>query len=104
MAKKTASKRTLSKVEKFYIEKNCGASTLESISKDIGCPEDVISTYYNECIDRIEKSNTIDKLMNVNSKSGFAVMTKQASEKGDATRKTKNQKSAEHIHRIRDIS
>lgn len=104
MAKKTSTKKTLSKVEKFYIEQNCRVSTLEAISKDMGCDQEIISPYYSECVDKIEKSNTIDKLMNVNTKSGFAVMTKEASEKGDATRKKKDQKKVEHIHKIRDIS
>ena len=100
MAKKTA-KRNLSKVEKFYIEQNCSNSTLEEISKDIGCSQNIASSYYTECLDKIEKADTIDKLMNVNTKSGFAVMTKEASEKGDATKTRKNQKAAEHIHKIR---
>ena len=100
MDKKTA-KRNLSKVEKFYIEQNCSNSTLEEISKDIGCPQNIASSYYKECVDKAEKGDTIDKLMNVNTKSGFAVMTKEASEKGDATKTRKNQKAAEHIHKIR---
>lgn len=101
MTKRKTTQKTLSKVEKFYIEENCINTTLESISKDMGYAEEIVSPYYTECLDKIKKSDTIDKLMNVNTKSGFAVMTREASEKGDATRKKKDQKAVEHIHKIR---
>lgn len=102
MAKKTTLKKELSKVEKFYIENNINTMELSDICNDLGCDLSTASKYYDECIDRLKKADTIDKLMIVNSKAGYAVMSKEASSKGESTkRKNSNGQSSEHIHKIR---
>ena len=101
MAKKKLVKRTLSKVEKFYIEKNCSNHALSEICKDLGCAENVASSYYSECLANIKKADTIDKLMVVDSKNGYAVMTKEASEKGETTKPERTVRlDTSHIHKI----
>jgi hypothetical protein len=102
MAKKKLVKRTLSKVEKFYIEKNCYNHTLTEICKDLGCAENIASSHYEECLANIKKADTIDKLMVVDSKNGYAVMTKEASEKGEKTKPERTVRlDTSHIHKIR---
>jgi len=102
MAKRTASKKELSKIEKFYIEKNCGNMDIEEICNDISCDKTVASKYYNECVDKAQKADTIDKMMVVDSKNGYTVMTKGASEKGEKTRRSEPNKAlSKHIHKIR---
>lgn len=102
MAKKKTVKRVLSKVEKFYIEKNCSTSSLTDLCNDIGCPESIVSAFYNECLDRLKRQDTIDKLMISDKKNGCMVMTKEASEKGDATKPQRTVKlDTNHIHKIR---
>lgn len=102
MAKKTASKKELSKVEKFYIEKNCGNMDIEDICSDLSCDKTIASKYYDECVDKAQKADTIDKMMIVDSKNGCTVMTKGASEKGDKTRRSEPSKAlSKHIHKIR---
>ena len=59
MAKKKLVKRTLSKVEKFYIEKNCSNNALSEICKDLGCAENVASSYYSECLANIKKAEIL---------------------------------------------
>jgi hypothetical protein len=102
MAKKKVTVRQLSKAEKFYIENNCQSLNIEDICKDIECPVSIASEYYKNCLDKIKKADTIDKLMVVDKKNGYTVMTKGASEKSETTRKKGSNKSlTEHIHRIR---
>ncbi len=91
----------LSKAEKFYVDSNCGILSLEELCSDLGCEISYIEKYYNECVDKNSRSNTIDKLMIVNSKSGYAIMSKEASEKGESTRKRSQPPLSEHIHKIR---
>lgn len=91
----------LSKAEKFYIENNCKSLSLDQLCEDLKCPSKSIEKYYNECIESHKKADTIDKLMIVNSKGGYAIMSKEASEKGEATRKRTKPPLSEHIHRIR---
>lgn len=102
MAKKKTTSRTLSKVERFYIEKNCSQMSLTDICNDIGCSETIASKHYSECVDKIKNANTIDKLMVIDSKNGYAVMTKEASEKGEATKPQRTVRlDTNHIHKIR---
>lgn len=102
MAKKKVTVRQLSKAEKFYIENNCNELTMQEICNDLECKEDIVSIYYNECLDNFKKKDTIDKMMNVNSKAGYAVMSKEASEKGETTKRSDPNKSlSKHIHKIR---
>ena len=102
MAKRISQKKQLSKVEKFYIEKNCGNMNIEEICNDISCDKTVASKYYEECVDKAQKTDTIDKMMIVDSKNGCTVMTKGASEKGEKTRRSEPNKSlSKHIHKIR---
>lgn len=91
----------LSKAEKFYIESNCIELSLAEIQADLKSDSSTIENYYNDCLDRKKNENTIDKLMIVNSKSGYTVMSKEASEKGEATRKKSTPPLSNHIHRIR---
>jgi hypothetical protein len=102
MAKRKINQRELSKAEKFYIENNCKKLSLEEVCRDLECEEGLVSTFYNECLDSLKNKDTIDKLMIVNSKAGYAVMSKEASSKGESTRR-KNISSpvSEHIHKIR---
>lgn len=104
-ARKTKSRkiveRELSVVEKFYIQHNCKTLDLETICKDINNYSLKVKAFLNECLENLDRSDTIDKLMNVNSKSGYAVMTKEASEKGDATKKRGKAPDTKHIHKIR---
>jgi hypothetical protein len=102
MAKRKVTKRELSKAEKFYVESNCKKISLEEICDDLECKEDVVSAFYNECLDDLKNKDTIDKLMIVNSKAGYAVMSKEASSKGESTKRPSNNKHlSEHIHKIR---
>ena len=102
MAKRISQKKQLSKVEKFYIEKNCGNMNIEEICNDISCDKTVASKYYDECVDKAQKTDTIDKMMIVDSKNGCTVMTKGASEKGEKTRRSEpNKVLSKHIHKIR---
>jgi hypothetical protein len=91
----------LSKVEKFSIENNCKSLSLDQLCDDLKCSAESIEKYYNECIEGQKRADTIDKLMIVNSKGGYAIMSKEASEKGEATRKRTSPPLSEHIHRIR---
>lgn len=90
----------LSKIEKFYIENNFKKFSIDELSEDLGRSPEHIEKFFNECVDNSQKSDTIDKLMIVNSKRGYAVMSKEASERGEAT-KTKSTVPADHIHKIR---
>jgi len=103
--KRTVSKTKeieLSKAEKFYIEQHCRTLDLETICKDINNHSVKVKAFLHECIEKSEKEDTIDKLMVVDSKNGYAVMTKGASEKGEKTRKREPSKSlTQHIHKIR---
>lgn len=102
MTKKKTVKRVLSKVEKFYVEKNCSISSLTDLCNDIGCPESIVSKFYNECLDKLKKQDTIDKLMITDKKNGCKVMTKEASEKSDATKPQRTVRlDTNHIHKIR---
>jgi len=102
MAKKRTTKRTLSKAEKFYITNKCATSSLEEVSRDLECPESVISEFYTECLDNLKMRDTIDNLMIKDKKNGCTVMTKEASEKGEATRKSRTVRNdTNHIHKIR---
>jgi len=103
--KRTASKTKepeLSKAEKFYIEQNCRVLDLETICKDIENDSLKVKAFLHDCIEKSKKEDTIDKLMIVDSKNGYAVMTRGASEKGEKTRKREPNKSlSQHIHKIR---
>ena len=102
MAKKTTVKPALSKVEKFYIENNSDLS-VEEICKDIKKNEKLVSEYHSQCLEKTKQADTIDKLMVVDSKNGYAVMTKEASEKGEKTRTQRSSpRDKNHIHKIRD--
>lgn len=92
----------LSKAEKFYIENNFQRLSIDELCGDLECTAEKIEKYYNECVDRAKSADTIDKLMIVNSKSGYAIMSKEASEKGEATRKRSVLPTANHIHKIRN--
>jgi len=91
----------LSKVHKFYIESKCSAMTLSDISSDLGLDESIVSSYYYECKNKASNDFTVDKLMNINSKRGYAVMSKEASEIGDASKKRATKRDTKHIHKIR---
>ena len=91
----------LSKAEKFYVENNCKSLSLDQLCEDLKCWAESIEKYYNQCLENNKKADTIDKLMIVNSKGGYAIMSKEASEKGEATRKRTTPPLSEHIHRIR---
>jgi hypothetical protein len=91
----------LTKADQFYVENKCGELSLEQMSNDLNYPSSVIESYYNQCLDKKKKADTIDKLMVVNSKNGYAVMTKEASEKGEENRRRSSQPPENHIHRIR---
>lgn len=102
MAKKRVTKRTLSKAEKFYITNKCATCSLEEVSRDLECPESVVSAFYSECLDELKRKDTIDNLMIKDKKNGCTVMTKEASEKGENTRKSRSiRKDTNHIHKIR---
>jgi hypothetical protein len=101
MAKAKKQTHDLCIVEKFYIEHNCHKMTLESICEDLKCSPEYAEAYYKECLDKVKRPDTIDKLMMVNSKRGYAIMSKEASERGEATKKTATRPLSEHIHRIR---
>lgn len=96
-------KEPLDKVTKFYIQNHCKSLSVEQLCEDTAIADkSAVEAYYNECLDKIEKQNTIDKFMNVNTKQGYAVMTQEASEKGESGKKTKTTpKSNAHIHKIR---
>ena len=91
----------LSKVQKFYVESKCSSMTLSDVSSDLGLDQSLVSSYYDECKTKAEKDFTVDKLMNINSKRGYAVMSQEASEKGDATKKAPAKRDTSHIHKIR---
>lgn len=92
----------LDKVTKFYIEKNCNELSLDQICADTQLDKNSIESYYHACLDNEKKNDTIDKLMSVNTKKGYAVMTKEASEKGEQNKQNPNRRNkTEHIHKIR---
>lgn len=92
----------LSKAEKFYIEQNCNTLDLETICKDIGNDSLQVKAFLHDCIEKSKKEDTIDKLMIVDSKNGYAVMTRGASEKGEKNRRREPNKAlSQHIHKIR---
>ena len=91
----------LSKVQKFYIESKCSSMTLSDICSDLGLDKSVVSSYYDECKNKATNDFTVDKLMNINSKRGYAVMSKEASERGDASKKQATKTDPNHIHKIR---
>jgi hypothetical protein len=102
MAKRKLIKRELSKAEKFYIDNNCKTLSLKEICNDLECTEDLAVSFYNECLDSLKNKDTIDKMMVVDSKNGYAVMTKGASEKSEKTRRSEPSKAlSKHIHKIR---
>lgn len=102
MAKVSKSKTIeLTKADKFYIDNKCDQLSLAEISSDLGYSESTVEGYYTQCLDKVKKADTIDKLMVVNSKNGYAVMTREASEKGESTRKKSTVPPANHIHKIR---
>ena len=93
----------LSKIEKFYIENNCRASTLEDLCKEIKKSKQLVEKYYKECVDKQQSEDkiTADKLMNVNSKQGYAIMSREASEFGEQNRTAREVKTPSHIHKIK---
>jgi hypothetical protein len=101
-SKKSVKQSELSVAEKFYIEYNCKSLSLETMSENLECDEDRIKDFYNECVDKQNSSHTIDKLMAINSKRGYAIMTKEASEKGEATKGKSRSPLSNHIHKIKD--
>jgi hypothetical protein len=91
----------LSVAEQFYIEEHCTKMSLETICEQLNCDSDRISDFYTAAVDKRNSMSTIDTLMTVNHKRGYAIMTKEASEKGDATKSGKAAPLSEHIHKIR---
>lgn len=91
----------LSKVQKFYIESKHSSMTLSDVSSDLGLDKSVVSSYYDECKNKATNNFTVDKLMNINSKRGYAVMSQEASEKGDASKRQAKKTDTNHIHKIR---
>jgi hypothetical protein len=101
MAKSKKTTDDLSVVEKFYIENHCSKLTLESICTDLNREQENVEAYYNECLDRQKSADTIDKLMIVNSKKGYAIMSREASERSETKKRSETNSLSEHIHRIR---
>lgn len=111
MAKKATRSRTenapkkgsveLTKVERFYIEKNT-SSSVESVAKDLGRPVDQIKEYYQKALTERKNNDKITafKLMNHNPEKGYAVMTQEAAslEKPETQSKPS---TTNHIHKIR---
>jgi hypothetical protein len=100
--KKSNKPAPLSVVEKFYIENNCKSLSLETISETLESNEDRVKEFYAECVDKQNSSFTVDKLMTINSKRGYAIMTKEASEKGEATKSAGRSPLSTHIHQIKN--
>lgn len=101
MAKSKKSLDELSVVEKFYIENHCSKLTLEAICTDLNREQESVEGYYNECLDKQKSGDTIDKLMIVNSKKGYAIMSREASERSETKKGSGKNPLSEHIHRIR---
>lgn len=92
----------LSKADLFYIKTKCLEMSIDDISKDLGLLNEFIEDYYNKCVaEKTAESLRADKLMNVSTKKGFAVMSQAASEKIDGRRKVASLGNAQHIHKIR---
>lgn len=92
----------LSLIEKFYIENNCNALSLDTISEHLASNEDRVREFFAECVDKQNRMFTVDKLMTVNSKRGYAIMTKEASEKGESTKSAGRSPLSAHIHQIKN--
>lgn len=95
--------KPLSKIEKFYIENTCSDKTVEDLCKEISKSKQLVQDYYQECLTKkqTESKMTADKLMNVNSKQGYAIMSKEASEFGEQNRTAREVKTPSHIHKIK---
>lgn len=96
MAKK--SKETpLTEVEEFYIEGNCCSKTLKEIASDLGRTQVSIKEFYEEALNSQKDTEEEDEkpagdgransLMGRDENKRCVVMTKAASEVGDASRK-----------------
>lgn len=125
MPKKRATK-PLTKAERFYIEQHCVSSDAETVAKDLRRSQSVIQKYYDQCLTKREQADTIEvdgqtseaetqesegnitagDLMVSNKQRGYTVMTREASEVGEANRKrTDNILSGKlkgHIRNIKD--
>lgn len=118
MPKKRATK-PLTKAERFYIEQHCVSSDAETVAKDLRRSQSVIQKYYDQCLTKREQADTIEvetqesegnitagDLMVSNKQRGYTVMTREASEVGEANRKrTDNVMSGKlkgHIKNIKD--
>jgi hypothetical protein len=102
MSNKKTKPAPLSVVEKFYIENHCKTLSLETISENLECSEDRVKDFYTESVDKQNSSFTVDKLMAINSKRGYAIMTKEASEKGEANKSAGRSPLSTHIHQIKN--
>jgi hypothetical protein len=102
MAKKTY----VNEVDGFYIMNNRQTMTLEELSKKLKITSDLIRQYIDE---RIDTKTTIpikpDRVGHMFAKTGGAViMTKGASELGDAAKMKSTPNQAGHIHKIRETN
>ena len=97
-------KGPLSKVEKFYIEKNID-SDVETISKDLGRSSSIVTKYIeNHCSKSDPRIINVGNLMAKKEDRGVTIMTEAASSASDANkdvkRKTASPSWEESIHKI----
>lgn len=108
--------RRFSDVERFFID-NCDLP-IETMARKLKTKVGVVQHYIDwrekqkalkeedeteEVVEEKPKRGTIDELMIKIPKRGVVVMTKVASEKGDATRKEgRNERTEKNIHKIRE--
>lgn len=100
MAKKTY----VNEVDGFFIMNNRQTMSLEELSKKLKITTDLIRQYIDE---RIDTKTTMpikpDRISHMFAKNGGAViMTKGASEMGDAAKTKTTINQAGHIHKIRE--
>jgi hypothetical protein len=97
-------KGPLSKVEKFYIEKNID-SDVETISKDLGRSSSIVFKYIeNNCSKSDPRIINVGNLMAKKEERGVTIMTESASAASDANKKFKKKSSPswqESIHKIK---
>ena len=99
-------KGPLSKVEKFYIEKNI-ESDIETISKDLGRTSAIVSKYIEENWPKTDpRIINVNNLMAKNEDRGVTIMTENASAASDANKqyqkKPANPSWQQSIHKIKD--
>lgn len=92
----------LSKTDLFYIEQNFSSMSIDDLAKDIGVSTDAIQERYDSFVAK-KKADALrtDNLMKIDSKRGYTVMTREASEKNEAQRKRGSIGDNKHIHKIR---